>query len=163
MAAALMATSFSVSAQQKRGDTDYTNNRSRDKEKKDVPVNTEQATPVKIFEYIPGTWEISSVFRGAKEISGSDTLSSSQTLEFTHDGRYMSNSGTEQIDSGGFRLNEQHGVLYLDSDIHGTTSEWKIDFYRDGSMALQLKDGVVHGERFRYIYKRTSNVTSSKR
>jgi hypothetical protein len=152
-----------ISAQEKRGDTDYTNNRSRGKAKKRPEVNTEQSTPTKIIEYIPGTWEMETVFRGKQDITDTDTLAKNQTLEFNREGRYMSNSGTEQLDSGAYRLNEQHGVLYLASDLHGTTSEWRVWFDPGGTMTMQLKDGVTHGEKFRYVYRRTSNTTSSNR
>jgi hypothetical protein len=154
---------FDVAAQQKRGDTDYTNNRKRGKVKQDKPVNTEQSTPTKFIEYIPGTWQVEQVLRGKKDVTETDTLAKNQTIEFNREARYMSYSGTEMIDSGGYRLNEDHALLYLESEVHGTTSQWNVWFEPNGTMTLQLKDGVAHGERLRYVYRRTSNETSSNR
>jgi|GEM_PF-3334063 len=161
--AAIFGCSLELSAQEKRGNTDYTNNRKKGKSAKDANVNTEQSTPEKIIHFIPGTWEVEAVFRGKEDITDSDTLAKNQTLEFTREGRYMINSGKERIDSGAFRVNEQDKILYLASDFNETTTEWKISFDKTAAMTLQLKDGVVHGERFRYVYRRIPHTTSSKR
>lgn len=157
-----LATAGTVCAQEKRGNTDYTNNRTRGKGKPDRNVNTEKSSPVKFIQYLPGRWEVQQVLRGKKDITETDTLVKNQVIEFNREGRYMSYSGREMIDSGAYRLNEQHAVLYLDSDLNDTTSEWSIWFTPDGVMTLQLRDGVRHGERFRYVYKRQGTTTSDR-
>ena len=138
-------------------------NKAQDQPKKKTQVNTEQKTPVKIIQYIPGTWTIEQVFRGKEEITDTDTIAKNQALEFNREGRYMSYSGTEMIDSGAYRLNEDHAILYMASAVDDRTTEWNVWFSGGGMMTLQLKDGVKHGETFRYVYRRTGNTTSSTR
>ena len=111
---------FDVQAQDKkekeRGNTDYTNNRSSAEGKKEqVEVNTDHQTPVKIIEFIPGTWMIDQVLRGEKDISESDKSNGNETITFNREGRFMSYSGNELIDSGAYRINEQHAILYMQS------------------------------------------------
>lgn len=138
-------------------------NKVQDQPRKKTQVNTEQKTPVKIIQFIPGTWTIEQVFRGKEEITETDTIAKNQALEFNREGRYMSYSGTEMIDSGAYRLNEDHAILYMASAVDDRTTEWNVWFSADGMMTLQLKDGVKHGETFRYVYRRTGNTTSSTR
>ncbi len=151
-------------AQDKRGDTDYTNNRKSkaytNERKKSAgdQVNTKQETPVKIIQFIPGSWTLDQVLRGGKDISENDTVAQRQTLEFNREGRYMSYSGNEKIDSGAYRLNEDHAILYLSSETDDKVQEWNVWFGQDGTMKLKLRDGEAHGENFSYIYKRAANA-----
>lgn len=141
--------------QKERGNTDYTNNRSSAESKQqDVKVNTEYETPVKIMEFIYGTWTIEQVKRGQKDISASDTTSQEERIEFNPEGRYTSYSGNERIDSGAYRINEQQAILYMESETARNTSEWNVWFKEEGTMTLKLRDGPNHGERFTYIYRK---------
>ena len=150
----------------KRGDTDYTNNRKTQdytNERKDknsgMQVNTKQETPVKIIEFIPGTWTLEEVMRGKTDISGNDTVAQHQTLEFNREGRYMSYSDGEKIDSGAYRLNEDHAILYLSSETDEKTQEWSVWFDAEGTMTLKHHDATPHSEKFTYVYRRTSNAS----
>jgi hypothetical protein len=152
--------SLNVSAQEKeRNDTDYTNNR---KDKKNSTVNTKQQTPVKIIQYIPGSWTVEQVLRGKEDITGTDTLARNQKIEFNREGRYMSYTGTEMIDSGAYRINENTSRLYLESDVAESDTEWNVWFDRSGIMTLQLVNGNQHAEDFRYVYRRTGSVSTRR-
>lgn len=159
---ACLFVSIGVNAQDKnekdRGNTDYTNNRSSAEDKQnDVEVNTEHETPVKIIEYIPGTWTLEQVMRGQKDVSEQDGGAQNERIKFNSEGRYMSYSGNEMLDSGAYRINEQHAILYLQSETGEQVNEWNVSFGEDGSMKMTLRDGAsMHGERFMYVYKRAS-------
>lgn len=158
LAALIFCCSATLTAQDKRGDTDYTNNRKPAEKKQDQPqVNTKQETPVKIIQFIPGTWTMEQVLRGNEDISATDTVAQSQMLVFNREGRYMSYSGSEKIDSGAYRINEDHAILYMSSELSQNTSEWNV-WFGDGTMTLKLRDGVRHGEKFSYTYRRTDNA-----
>lgn len=147
-----------------RGNTDKSNNRSGGKPKNtDKRVNTDRKTPVKIIEYIPGTWAIEQVKRGKEDVTSTDTLAQNQTLEFNREGRYLSYSGQEKIDSGAYRLNEQQAILYLESETNDKPSEWNVWFDPSGTMTLRMRDGSKHGESFTYIYRRQGTATTSNR
>jgi hypothetical protein len=122
-------------------------------------INTKQKTPVKIIQYIPGVWTLDQVIHGNKDIAANDTVAQNQTLEFNREGRYMSYSGNERIDSGAYRLNEDHAILYLASETDDKPHEWNVWFKEDGTMILKQKDGTKHGENFSYVYRRTSNAS----
>jgi hypothetical protein len=150
----------------KRNDTDYTNNRKsqdytnkRKDKTNNEQVNTKQETPVKIIEFIPGTWTLDQVIRGGKDVSENDTVAQHQTLEFNREGRYVSYSGNERIDSGAYRLNEDHAILYMASETDEKAHEWSVWFDAEGTMTMKLHDGVAHGENFSYVYRRTSNAS----
>ncbi|MBT1705905.1 hypothetical protein [Chryseosolibacter indicus] len=147
-----------------RGNTDKSNNRTAGKPKNtDNRVNTDKKTPVKIIEYIPGTWTIEQVLRGKEDVTATDTLAQNQRLEFNREGRYLSYSGQEKIDSGSYRLNEQQAVLYLESEANDRPSEWNVWFDPAGTMTLKMRSGSVHGESFKYIYRRDGTTTTSNR
>jgi hypothetical protein len=127
-------------------------------------VNTQQETPVKIIEYIPGTWVIQSVYRGKENVTTTDTLAAIETIEFNREGRYMSYSGTEKIDSGAYRLNEQHGILYMASENRDDKPvEWKVRFTKDGNMTITMKDSDKKLENINFVYRRSGPETSSNR
>lgn len=156
---ALFFLSLPVLSQDKRGNTDYTNNRSGGQTKGAPQVNTKQSTPVKIIEFLPGTWTIEQVFRGKNELTENDTTSQDQMLVFNSEGRYMSYSGSERIDSGAYRVNEDHAILYLSSETDDKTHEWNVAFSEDGTMTMDIRDGVTHGERYRYVYRRSGSAS----
>jgi hypothetical protein len=146
-----------------RGNTDYTNNRTKGKAKNtDNAVNTDRKTPVKIIEYIPGKWAIEQVLRGQEDVTATDTLAQNQTLEFGRENRYRSYSGEEQIDSGMFRINEQQAILYLESESTDKPTEWNIWFDPEGTMKLKRREGQGTAANLSYIYRRTGAATSKR-
>ena len=133
-----------------RGSTDY----NRQKENTEKP---ERKIMTKIIEYIPGKWAIESVLRGNEDVTDTDTLAETQRIEFNREGRYVRYTGTEKIDSGAYRINEEHGLLYLASETDDKPTEWKVSFNKQGEMILRMNDVGAHGESFRYIYRRTGH------
>jgi outer membrane protein assembly factor BamE (lipoprotein component of BamABCDE complex) len=164
--ALIAAVVFNVHAQQnkERGDTDYTNNKTKGKGKDEKSVPAARSTPVKIIEYIPGTWVIEHVYRGKEDVTSTDTLASTETFEFNREGRYTSFSGTEKIDSGAYRINEEHAVLYLASEgDNEKPQEWNVWFDKDGTMTLKMLNSPNKGQDFSYVYRRNSTETTSNR
>jgi hypothetical protein len=128
----------------------------QEKKELDKAINSNKKTPVKIIEYIVGTWQIENVYKGDKEVSETDTLADEQrTMEFNRDGKYFLFSGTEQIDSGLYRLNEQQSKLYLESQGNGNPIEWNVTF-RKNEMTLRNVQTSAKAEKLKYIYSRKS-------
>jgi hypothetical protein len=127
---------------------------SAQQEKQKPEVNTKQKTPVKIIEMIVGTWKVNEIYRGNKEATGNDTTELNQVMEFNREGRYVTHNGTVKIDSGAYRLSEQHGILYLESEWQGKSpSEWNVSF-KQNTMTLQQRGEEPQARRLRYIYLR---------
>jgi hypothetical protein len=122
-------------------------------------INTNKKTPVKIIEFIVGDWTIDRVYKGSKDVSSTDAVKQ-ETLAFNREGKYARYSGTEKIDSGSYRVNEDHGLLYLDSETDGPPSEWKVSFTK-GTMSMRKKDDSEHAESFRYVYSRNTGNRQS--
>jgi hypothetical protein len=156
-----LGTTFAAAQEKDRGDTDYTNNRTKGQPKKGNQVNRKSL--VKIIEYIPGSWKIEHVYKGKEDVMETDTLAQSQTIEFNREGRYVSHTGAEKIDSGAYRINEDHAILYLASETNEKPVEWYVSFNDEGQMTLQMKDTDKHSESFRYVYRRNGLPTSSNR
>jgi hypothetical protein len=134
---------------------DYTKKEKEKKEREDA-INTKQKTPVKIIEHIVGTWQVDGIFKGNKDISNSDTVGINQVIEFNREGRYVSHSGSEKIDSGAYRLNENHALLYLESETGEAPKEWNVTFTKEDEMTLQPKGSSARAQSFKYVYTRTS-------
>jgi hypothetical protein len=145
--------SLSASAQ------DEYNKKKEDARKEDA-INTNKKTPVKIIEYIVGTWQMDEVYKGKKDISDTDTVGMNQTITFDREGRFISYSGEEKIGSGSYRLNEDHAILYLESETGEPITEWNVAFSKEG-MSLQPRDATSREESFKYIYTRTGGTRYS--
>lgn len=121
----------------------------------------------KVIERIAGTWKLQQIVDDNKKATGSqqhpDTRSNAfQMLEFAPDGRYKSSNGTQAVDSGSYRINEEHALLYLESDAHQDPSEWLITFGRDKRLTLQARGDARH-KGFRYVYQQTREGVSTNR
>jgi hypothetical protein len=124
------------------------------KDKSNIPVNNE--TPTKNIEKVVGVWEVTGIFKGAKDITDTDTVGLNRSFEFTRDNKYISYSDSEQIDSGAFKLNEVQNTLYLESasGSQNEVAEFKIRF-DNNTMTLQpVQSADAHAQRFRYVYTR---------
>jgi hypothetical protein len=139
--------SFAALAQ---GDNDYTNNRKN----KNTGAPAKQEPTEKIIERIVGTWEVDRIYKGNKDISNTDTVGSNQTLVFDTELKYVSYSENEKIDSGKYRLNENHSILYLESASGGEPHEWRVGFTGNG-MTLQPIGNSPHAANFKYFYNKT--------
>jgi hypothetical protein len=130
----------------------------KDQNQKDRTKNSNNARkPVRenLTETIVGTWQVDEIFKGKKDISNTDTLGYNETIIFDREGSYISHSGAEKIDSGLYRLNENHSILYLESETGDNTTEWNITFSKRG-MVLQPRSTHPHAQSFKYTYTRAN-------
>jgi hypothetical protein len=128
-------------------------NTTKAKPKNDESIPANQPSAVKLIEYIVGTWKVNGVFKGNKDVSKTDTTTLGETIQFNREGRYVLESADEKIDSGAYRLNEEHGILYLESISGGPPSEWNV-WFRKNVMTLQPRDKTSSGN-LKYVYARS--------
>lgn len=125
----------------------------QEKEKnKDIPANNE--TPVKNIEKVIGVWEVTGIFKGNKDITNTDTVALNNTFDFTSENKYLSYSNNERIDSGAFKLNENHSLLYLESANGHQITEYKVSFVNDQMTLQPAESASAHAQRFKYVYRR---------
>jgi hypothetical protein len=115
----------------------------------------------KVIDLMVGTWQISKVFDGKKELK-SDADTTIQTMEFTREAKYISRTNQQKVDSGLFRVNENHKILYLESagDSDAPPVEWAISI-KDNILTLAGR-GTPHAARFKYQYVRKGGTKSRK-
>ena len=118
----------------------------------------------KLIESIVGKWQLTNVIDKNKKTEASkDTLGISW-IDFRPDGKYKSgsngtNGSVQVIDSGSYRLNEQIGVLYLqsaqnDGQVSHPPVEWSLVFDKGNAMTLAGR-GSAHAQRYKYVYTKT--------
>jgi hypothetical protein len=114
----------------------------------------------KKFSDIVGAWEIREVTNGQGTNISKDSTHI-KWIEFTREGRYRSRMGSA-ADSGSYRVNENHALLYLQSDANkNKAAQWRMSFGK-GVMTLTAKDNPGAAQ-FRYVYVRTKADAKSLR
>ncbi|HEY8936490.1 MAG TPA: hypothetical protein VIM65_14770 [Cyclobacteriaceae bacterium] len=129
-----LATVFSVSAQSSAGNV-----------------------AVKLIDDLVGSWKLSKVYDGKKEISTKSQKGIIDLVEFTRENMYMLRTNDATADSGFFRTNEIDQLLYLESankvDGNGnTTDEWGLRLNKN-TMTLFRRE-PIELRRFRYVYRK---------
>ncbi len=122
-------------------------------------VAQEKGMPDKNIETILGTWKVQKIMSGNTEVAKNPT--SGHWIEFRNDGKYVHQSTS--LDSGSFRMNENHSVLYLESQAHAGEAgksnivEWNISL-KDDALTMQQKTnekkGKSHADAMKYVYVR---------
>lgn len=115
--------------------------------------------PQKAIESIIGKWQLQKVYAGSREITSNPNAENRAWIEFNEDGTYRSQA--EEEDHGSYRLNENHSVLYLESEqrrenaaavgTHDLT-EYSISI-RNGTLTMQSKS--ENSPTTKYVYARS--------
>jgi hypothetical protein len=127
---------------------------------KDMPKD---AKTNKFVELIAGSWKLQKIVDeqnsknqenvGKTPDNGQNGM---EMLEFTVENRYKVNNSTNAIDSGSFRVNEQHGILYMESDQDDITpTEYKMTINGD-QLTLTGRDRDAKN-RYKYVYAKTED------
>lgn len=117
----------------------------------DESTNTENETPVKLKEYLTGDWTLDAA------ASGNGDNTAPQRITFTTEATYRRYTGKQQrSDSGLFRVNEQHKILYLESQQNGSPEEWQVTMNGDDQMTLALRNANEQGRSNSFSYRRNA-------
>jgi hypothetical protein len=119
--------------------------------KNNEAIPAKNKSSVKLIEYIVGTWKVNGMYNGSKNVSETAKSSLGQVINFNREGRFVSHSNNEKIDSGAYRLNEDQSILYLESASGGKPTEWNI-WFKKNIMNLQQKNAPAN--TIKYIYSR---------
>jgi outer membrane lipoprotein-sorting protein len=131
-------------------------------------VSAQQSTegPQKAIESIVGKWQLQKVYAGSREITANPNAERQSSIEFNEDGTYRLQA--EDEDNGSYRLNENHSVLYLESQQKSETSsavntpnlsEYNITI-RNGTLTMQSKEGTSPSTR--YVYARAGQAAEGE-
>ena len=121
-----------------------------------VSAQRSNEVPEKAIESIIGKWQLQKVYAGSREITANPNSENRSWIEFNADGTY--NQQSEDTDRGSYRLNENHSVLYLESEERKETSsavssnnltEYDISI-RNGMLTMQPRGD--DSTRTKYVY-----------
>jgi hypothetical protein len=138
----------------RNGDRDHTEDFSKEPDETVNKGSSDEPTPLKVFDYITGTWTLNNVVRGSENILSESATGEGQKIVFTREGRYIRYSKNAQVDSGGYTVNEHLKTVYLDSESPGEPEAWDVSFMEDGMMSMEIRNGSKHAESMTYLYKR---------
>ena len=148
--AALVMVTFQNCGNDKAGNREFA-------KEPDETVNrgtADEPTPVKMIDYMTGTWTLNKVMRGDEDVSDENGMGQGQKLELRLDGRYLRFSDRNKIDSGRYRVNEQQKSLYLESEVRSVPEEWNVVRMEDGVISMEIRNASAHGESITYLYQR---------
>jgi hypothetical protein len=121
-------------------------------QKQQPTVDAKKKTPVKIIEYIVGKWKLVEIYKGNKNVTVNDSAALNQSLSFNREGRFVSYKDNIKSDSGAYRINEEHAILYLESVWKdNSVSEWNV-WFKKNRMSLQRRASTPDAESYKYIY-----------
>ncbi len=113
-----------------------------------------------MIEYLVGDWKIDKILNEKKDVTEKEK-GVDQTITFNSEARYVIRSGNDNIDSGSYRMNEQIGSLYLESESNEKPREWKTEFI-SGGMILTLKQVNPQQANLRYFYIRNTPASAKE-
>ena len=119
-------------------------------------------TPDKAIETIIGKWQLEKVYAGGREITSNPNAEDRSWIEFNEDGTYTSQG--DGNDKGSYRLNENHSVLYLESEATSETAS-AVPVHRLIEYTITIKEGVLvmvpkteNAASTKYVYARSGGV-----
>jgi hypothetical protein len=117
-------------------------------------------TPDKAIESIIGKWQLEKVYAGSREITSNPNAESRSWIEFNEDGTYTSQGETN--DQGSYRLNENHSVLYLESEQKTETNS-ALPAHKLTEYSITIREGMLtmlskaeNSGSTKYVYHRNN-------
>ena len=114
-------------------------------------------TPNKAIETIIGKWQLEKVYAGSREITSNPNSENQSWIEFNEDGTYAQQA--ENSDKGSYRLNENHSILYLESNDQKESSSAATSAPRLKEYNISIRNGVLtmqpreeSGSATKYVY-----------
>jgi hypothetical protein len=108
---------------------------------------------VKLVDGLVGSWKLSKVYDGKKEIPTKSQKGIIDQIEFTRNNMYMFRTNDASSDSGFFRTNEIDKLLYLETANKledNTTDEWSLQINKN-TITLSRRE-PAELRHFRYVY-----------
>ena len=105
-----------------------------------VSAQRSEDTADKAIQSIVGKWQLEKVYAGSREITANPNSESRSWIEFNEDGTFTSEG--ENNDRGSYRLNENHSILYLESEQESNNSA-ALPTQKLREYSITIKDGML--------------------
>jgi hypothetical protein len=132
-----------------------------------VSAQRSNDVPEKAIESIVGKWQLEKVYAGGREMASNPNTEDRSGIEFNEDGTYVSQG--ENDDRGSYRLNENHSVLYLESQDKSETNA-AIAMPQLTEYTITIKEGMLtmvpkteNAGSTKYVYSRMGGTVESER
>ena len=109
------------------------------------PVPTKNPAAHKIMERLYGVWRTTDA-----QSAQSANTQGPQSIEFNPEAKYVMKRGDQVTETGSYRVNEQHSVLYLEGSNSKRPMEWKMEF--EGNNLILSARGANEGKQQRIVY-----------
>ncbi len=121
-------------------------------------AQSSQINPAKkLIDMLVGKWQITKINDGNKNTQVSSHPQAMQNIEFTREAKFIVRTNAITVDSGLFRTNEDHKLIYLESINHRETpAEWKVDLKKN--MLILSQKEMPKSNIQRYFYVRQSSL-----
>jgi hypothetical protein len=106
-------------------------------------------TASKLIDRLVGTWKLTKVVNAKKEVDKNSHPEGMTQIEFTREAKFISYKNQVKADSGLFRTNEDHKLIYFEGGIDHKPKEWSVKL-QGNMLTLSQKE---HPST-RYIYNR---------
>lgn len=101
---------------------------------------------------LAGVWAMHKVYEFGKDETEKHNPKKNRWIEFRQDGTFVSDGDPAGRNTGRWRMDEENAILYLDSDMEGDDSEWKVSF--DGNETTWTGIGHPRKENTRLVHTR---------
>ena len=121
-------------------------------------------TAQKLFDMVVGTWTLEKASEGTQ--AGKTSVlpaGDMHSIEFTREAKYIiRNQASQPYDSGFYRANEEHKLIYLQSAFHPNDqpAEWHVSI-KSGAMTLTQQQADKSSRI--YLYHRHANSGDTAR
>lgn len=139
--------SANVSAQQDR-------EREEREQQREENIPTRQDSPEKAIETIVGTWEPLEASGGQVQSTGGDPIEH-HTLVFNRENQYLILDGQQQLDSGSWRMNEAHSVIYMESTEGDIPRAYHVSFTGNRLTLQPGPSAAARQDRPRHVFRRS--------
>lgn len=107
---------------------------------------------IKLMELVLGSWQLTAVYANGKSVTAPDLLDNTR-IDFGTNGKYQRVSKGANPINDSYRVNEAHGILYLEAPGATNPEEWQLAFEGDGVMILKRR-GIPRLSKYKFVYKR---------
>ena len=109
-------------------------------------------TPSSMKDQLPGRWDMYAVLEADEDVTAEHNPAGNRFIEFKADGTFESGGEPYGKNTGRWSIDEDNGILYIDSEIDDDDSDWNITL--EGSEMTWTGRGDPRKETFTLIHHR---------
>lgn len=109
---------------------------------------------VALDKKIIGEWSMEKVYESEQDMTAKHNPKNNRWIKFNEDGTFISDGDPFGRNTGKWKIDNQKGILFIDSDVDDDDSEWKISF--QGNETIWTGIGHPRKESTKLIHRKKS-------